>query len=128
MQAKIDTACARGYHKSATEHLDFLQGEILSMIQCGQWILPPYHLVKDLPNLRLSPLCVVPQWDQCPCIIVDYTYSGVNNDTLCLTPQEVMQFRHALQHHILETIPYADPQYSPVYLIKVDITNGFYCI
>ena len=126
-QAKLDAACACGSHKSATEYLDFLQGKILSMMQRGQWILLPYHLVKDLPNLRLSPLGIIPQHDQHPRVIIDYTYSGVNEDTLCLTPQEVMQFGCALQH-ILETIHHTNLWYGPVYLIKVDIAGGFYNI
>jgi len=124
-QAKLAAACARGSHKSATEYITFLQKEIIAMMQKGQWVLLPYHLVKHLPNLRLSPLGVVPQRDRRPRVIVDYTYSGVNDDTLCLAPPEAMQFGHALQR-ILQTILHADPRFGPVYLIKVDIADGFY--
>jgi hypothetical protein len=124
-QAKLAAACARGSHKSATEYITFLQEEIIAMMQKGQWVLLPYHLVKHLPNLRLSPLGVVPQRDRRPRVIVDYTYSGVNDDTLCLAPPEAMQFGHALQR-ILQTILHADPRFGPVYLIKVDIADGFY--
>jgi hypothetical protein len=38
-----------------------------------------------------------------------------------------MQFGHALQQ-ILETILNANPCYGPIYLIKVDIADGFYCV
>jgi hypothetical protein len=62
-QAKLHAAKTRGSHKSATKHLAFLQEEIISFMQKGQWILLPYELIKDLPNLRLSPLGVVPQRD-----------------------------------------------------------------
>ena len=81
-QAKLEATLARGSHKSAIEHLAFLQDEILAMMQKGQWILLPYALVKDLPNLRLSPLGVVPQRDRHPRVIVDYTYNGINEDTV----------------------------------------------
>jgi hypothetical protein len=72
-------------------------------------------------------LGIIPQCNWCPHIIIDYTYSGINEDTLCLTPQEVMQFGCALQC-ILETILHTNLWYGPVYLIKVDIADGFYCI
>jgi hypothetical protein len=56
---------------------------------------------------------------------VDYTFNGVNADTLRHAPLEAMQFSHALQR-VLEAIHNADPWYGPVYLIKVDIADGFY--
>ena len=124
-QAKLDAARTRGSHKSATEHLEFLQEEIISFMQKGQWILLPYDLIKDLPNLRLSPLGVVPQRDRRPRVIIDYTFHGVNEDTIRLAPREAMQFGRALQR-ILQTILNANPRYGPVFLIKVDIADGFY--
>jgi hypothetical protein len=60
-QAKLEEAKSHDSHKSSKDHLDFLLEEILSMMQKGQWILLPYELIKDLPNLRLSPLGMVPQ-------------------------------------------------------------------
>jgi hypothetical protein len=96
-QAKLNAARIRGSHKSATEHLKFLQEEIIAFMQKGQWILLPYDLIKDLPNLRLSPLGVVPQRDCRPRVIIDYTLHGVNKDTIRLAPREAMQFGRALQ-------------------------------
>jgi hypothetical protein len=78
------------------------------MMQKGQWILLPYALVKDLPNLRLSPLGVVPQRDRRPRVIVDYTFNGINEDTIRLAPTEAMQFGRALER-ILQGILHADP-------------------
>jgi hypothetical protein len=121
----LEATLARGSHKSAVEYLDFLQTAFLNMMKRGQWILLPYALVKDIPNLCPSPLGVVPQRDRCPRVIVDYTFNGVNADSLWLAPLEAMQFGHALQR-LLEAINNADPWYSPVYLIKIDIANGFY--
>jgi hypothetical protein len=83
-------------------------------------------LVKDIPNIHLSPLSVMPQCDRCPQVIVDYTFNGVNADTLWLAALKAMQFGHALQHLLLEAINNTDPWYGPVYLIKIDIANGFY--
>jgi len=58
---------------------------------------------------------------------VDYTFSGVNEDTLPLAALDAMQFGHALEC-LLHRIVAADPRHGPVYLSKVDLANGFYCI
>jgi hypothetical protein len=60
-----------------------------------------------------------------PRVIIDYTFHGVNEDTIRLAPREAMQFGRALQR-ILQTILNANPRYGPVFLIKVDIADGFY--
>ena len=62
-----------------------------------------------------------------PRLIVDYTFSGANDDTACLAPPEAMQFGKALQR-ILCKIAAADPAYGPVWLGKIDIADGFYRI
>ena len=38
-----------------------------------------------------------------------------------------MQFGHALQW-ILQRMHDADPRHGPIYILKVDITYGFYCV
>jgi hypothetical protein len=65
---------------------------MLEFAQKGFWVVLPYKLVKDFEKLRLSPLGVVPQWNQCPCLIVNYTYYDVNQETVILSPKEAMQF------------------------------------
>jgi hypothetical protein len=95
------------------------------MIEKGQWLVLPYHLAKTLPNLRISPIGVVPQRDQRPRTIVDYSFSGINQETCPLAPAEAMQFGKALQR-IIEDLVNADPRWGPVYLCKVDIADGFY--
>jgi hypothetical protein len=125
--AQNDAAMARGSHKSALQHLDFLEHEFVEMMDKGQWILLPYKSVRHLKNLRVSPLGVVPQRNRRPRTIVDYTFSKVNPDTLRLAPSEAMQFGRALPR-ILQNIFDADPRFGPVHLIKVDIADGFYRI
>jgi hypothetical protein len=124
-QARIQAAVKRGPHKSAKDHHAFLHTEMADMIEKGQWIVLPYDQVKDLPNLRISPIGVVPQRDRRPRTIVDYSFSGVNQDTCPVAPQEAMQFGTALQR-VVEDIVNADPQWGPVYLCKVDVSDGFY--
>ncbi|KAI2499709.1 hypothetical protein MHU86_14790 [Fragilaria crotonensis] len=115
----------RGPHKSSHEHRDFVFTEILDFCTQGYWAVLPYDEVKDWRNLRLSPLGVVPQRDRRPRLIVDYSFSTVNDETIALAPKEAMQFGRALQR-IIQTVVESDPRYGPVYLAKIDIADGFY--
>ena len=121
----ISRALARGSHKSAFSHLEFLREEMADMIEQGYWTILPYSTVSHLPHLRLSPLGIVPQRDRRPRIIVDYTFYGINEDTLPLAPAEAMQFSRAFER-ILRKIRHANRRYGPTYMIKVDIADGFY--
>jgi hypothetical protein len=125
-QQKQD-AIKRGSHQSADQHKGFLCEEFINLIRKGQWVLLPDDLVLHEPNLRLSPLGVVPQRDRRPRTICDYSFFLVNLDTIPLAPAEYMQFGRALWR-ILTTIHKADPQLGPVFLSKVDIADGFYQI
>jgi hypothetical protein len=96
------------------------------MIEKNQWLVLPYKQVKALlPHLRISPIGVVPQRDRRPRTIVDYSFSGVNQETCPIAPNEAMQFGTVL-HRIVEAIVNANPKFGPVYLCKVDIADGFY--
>ena len=77
-------ALARGSHQSALSHMEFLRDEMADMIDQGYWVILPYSNVLHLPHLRLSPLALVPQRDRRPRIIVDYTFWGINDDTVPL--------------------------------------------
>ena len=58
-------------------------------------------------------------------MIVDYSFSHLNDDTIPLAPREAMQFGRALQR-VLSTIVHANPRYGPVHMAKIDIADGFY--
>ena len=127
-KAQLDAMIQRGAHKSCYEHLDFLEEEFLDMIEKGQWLVLPYKVVRDLlPNLRLSPPGVVPQRNRRPRWIGDYSWSGVNEDTVPLAPTHAMQFGNAI-HRILRHLLLANPIHGPVSLSKFDIADGFYRI
>ncbi len=91
----------------------------------GYWIVLPYQQVRNLPNLRLSPLGVVPQRERRPRLIVDYTFSEVNQDTERVAHREAMQFGKALKR-VLRTILEAPATEGPCYLLKIDLSDGFY--
>ena len=83
-----------------------------------------WRVALRLKHLRLSPLGVVPQRNRRPRLIVDYTFSGVNDETACLAPAEAMQFGKAL-HRFLHKLVHADARYGTVYMGKIDIADGF---
>lgn len=124
---QLEAASQRGSHQSAHSYLGFLEQEMLDMVRRGYWTILPYNLVKDTPNLRLSPIGVVPQRERRPRTIVDYTFHHVNHDTRKLAPPESMQFGQALDR-LLYRIWSADPKFGPVYALKVDLSDGFYRI
>jgi hypothetical protein len=129
---RLATTLARGPHKSAFKYAEFLGQELGEFVLKGQWIVLPYDVVRKLPRritrqLRISPMGVVPQRDRRPRVIVDYSFFGVNDETAKLAPREAMQFGKALER-IIRNIVEANPAHGPVYLIKVNIADGFYRI
>jgi hypothetical protein len=122
---------ARGPHKSAYEFQEFLREEMLAFVRKAFWMVLPYDRVKKIEDLvkrlRISPLGVVQQQDRRPRIIVDYSFWGLNYDTLKLSHQEAMQFGQALER-IIAKVVLVDPRYGPVKFIKIDIADGFYRI
>jgi len=118
-------ALARGSHQSALSHLEFLRDEMADNIEQGYWTILPYSKVLNLSHLRLSPLGIVPQRDRRPRVIVDYTFWGINEDTVPLAPPESMQFGRAFER-TLRKIRQANRRFGPTFMIKVDIADGFY--
>ena len=115
----------RGNHPSAYAFADYLREEFGDMRQQGMFLVLPYELVRHLPQLRLSPIGCIPQRERRPRTIIDYTYSGINNDTQKLAPQESMQWGTALQR-LLWLIHTADRRQGPVLMSKTDLSDGFY--
>jgi hypothetical protein len=124
-KAEKQTAAERGAHPSASQYNDFLRSEMLQMCQKSQWTVLPFSVVVDEMELRLSPPGVVPQRERRPRTIIDYSWPGVNAQTLRLAPSEAMQFGKALPR-LLTMIFFADPRHGPVYLNKADVSDGFY--
>ena len=96
-RSKLKAALARGAHQSCNSHLDFLSEEFVDVINKGQWVVLPAAMTMELEGIRFSPPGVVPQRDRRPRWICDYTWFGVNADTLPLAAKEAMQFGHALE-------------------------------
>ncbi len=124
---QLEECIAQGPHTSTKEYAEFVNEEMADFCDKGFWTVLPFELVKDLPNLCLSPLAVVPQCECCPRLIVDLSFWGINDETICQAPQESMQFGHALER-ILYHVRHPNPKYGPVYIRKYDISDGFYHI
>lgn len=123
----LDARAERGSHTSADDHKEFLVEEYLDFGRKGFWVLLPYELVKDEPGLRLSPLGVVPQDGRRPRLISDYSFWGLNEETQKLAPEGAMQFGTA-PRRIAEDIMRSNPKFGPVYVMKNDMSDGFYRI
>jgi hypothetical protein len=124
---KKQEALQWGSHQSSVQHEVFLCEAFVDLILKGQWVLLPANLVLHEPILRLSPLGVVPQRERRPRTICDYSFFLVNLDTIPLAPAKSMQFGRALWR-ILSTVHHADPCLVPIFLSKIDISDGFYRI
>lgn len=94
---RCDDAILRGPDTSAHDERTFVFTEMLDFCAQGYWAVLPYAAVRSWQGLRISPLGVVPQRDRRPRLIVDYSFSGVNDDTVRLAPKEAMQFGRTLQ-------------------------------
>lgn len=128
--ARCDESMLRGPHKSAHDECAFVCEEILDFCTQGYWPVMPYSAVRHWKDLLISPLGVVPQRDRRPRLIVDYSFSGVNNDTVQMAPKDAMQFGRAL-HRVLAKIVHSDQRSGPVrsgpvHLSKIDVADGFY--
>lgn len=118
----------RGSHPSTRPYLGFLEQDMADMVRKGFWIVLPFDKViqrADIQDLRISPMGVVPQRERRPRAIVDYSFSGVNDETVKLAPNEAMQFGRAFDR-VLHAIHTAPPRHGPVYLSKIDLSDGFY--
>ena len=83
---QLNSANKRGPHQSAKLYRKILSLEFTDMINASQWVVLPYSIAKNLPNLHISPPGVIPQRDRRPRWICDYTWSGVGPSTIALVP------------------------------------------
>ena len=65
----------------------------------------------------------MPQVGSRPRLIIDFTWSGLNDIAELLSPMEAMRFGGALLR-ILKQVVTADPFLGPVYLGKVDLVGS----
>jgi hypothetical protein len=57
----------------------------------------------------------------------NYSYNGVNQASIPLTPPAAMQFIVALPR-ILQRLAYCNPAFGPPLLAKIDLAEEYYCV
>ena len=117
----------RGPHRSACDHSDFVREEFSDMVRKNYWTVLPAKDILSHPELRISPLGVVPQHQRRPRIICDYSFYGLNEATQPTGPHAAMRFGQALRR-IMTKIVRANPTFGPVHLGKFDLADGYYRI
>ena len=121
---RIYDGLKRGPHKSSHRGIEFLREVYADMMDKEQWTVLPASLVKDIPGIRLSPLGLMPHWNKRDRMILDYSFFGVNGDTVQLAPPEALQFGQTLKR-LLQCIHRANDVFGPVYMSKFDLSVGF---
>jgi hypothetical protein len=119
-------ALQRGPHPSASrQYSRFLLEDMWDYVHMGYWTVLPFDAVQHLPHLKLEPSRVVPQRERRPRPIMDYSFNGVNADSLPLAPHHAMQFGATLQR-LLQHMVYCNPAFGPPLLMKLDLADGYY--
>ena len=122
---RIDDALKRGPHQSSHRGIEFLQEEYADMMGKEQWTVLHVSLVKDIPGIQLSPLGLVPHQNRRDRMISDYSFFGVNDDTVPPAPSEAMKFGQTLKR-LLQRIHRANDVFGPVHMSKINLSDGFY--
>jgi len=122
-----DDCVAYDCDKSAQMHKEFIQEEMVDFIEKGFWVVLPYSIAKDLPDSAYSPLETKEEHDRQARLVVDHSWFLINELTKAHPHPEVMQFGGTLPR-LLYRVRHSDPHCDPVYTIKLDLADGFYCL
>ena len=114
-------------YQSTMDHTPFIREEFASMAGKGQGLVLTYLLDKELLGMRIITPGLKEKREGQPRWISDYSYSNINTDYLPIAALYAMEYGQALDHLIREVM-IADTSLVPVYVLKTDISNGFYCI
>ena len=118
---------AWGPHKSVIENAPFIHEEFASMVEKGQWMVIPYLVAKRLLGLRLIPPGVKMERDRRPRWLGNYSYYKTYSKTLPVSCLSAMQCGRALDRLLREMV-FADPALGPIYILKANMSDGFYGI
>ena len=97
------------------------------MLKQGMFIVPPYSLPRNSPQLRISHLGCVPQINRRPRMINDHTFSGINPVFHKIYPPEAMQWVQTL-HLILWLFFNSNQRHGGFLLSKTYLSDAFYQI
>ena len=86
---QLAAAIAYGSHNSCNRDPSFLRTEMRDFVEKGFWIVLPLEDAVGLNGLRLSPAGLIPQRGRRDRIVIDYTWSSVNEATRRLSPDSI---------------------------------------
>ena len=89
-------AICYGHHASSNKQAEFIHTELSEQLKVGHVAVYPLRAVTARHNLWLLSVAVIPQVGRSPCLIFDFTWSGLNNIAERLAPMEAMRFGGAL--------------------------------
>ena len=92
-----DEALGLCAHASVKKEVDFFHLEIIEQVQIRHIAVFSLTTVANLDKLWLSSLAVIPHSNLRPRMIYNFTWSGLNNTTARLAPQEEMCFGNTLK-------------------------------
>ena len=92
----------------------------MDCIACVSGKRHPWHSTEPATS-------IVPQRNRRDRIISDYSFFRVNEETVPLAPHMAMQFGQTLKR-LLQRIHRANDVFGPVYMPKIDLLDGFYCL
>lgn len=135
----IEEAVRRGPHKSATtpDAIELFKEDIKYQVDAGFAKIVEWDSIKcNLPpQLKISPVAVVPQTNRRDRIILDLSFpvrvgteiiqQAVNATTQRTSHPKALDFLGSSVHRILQFLAHAPSEY-PVYLSKYDISDGFW--
>ena len=78
---QLAAAIAYGSHNSCNRDPSFVRTEMRDFVKEVFWIVLPLEDTVGLNGLRLSPASLIPQRGRRDRIVIEYTWSGVNEAT-----------------------------------------------
>ena len=85
------------------------------------------YAVSDLPNICISPVDAIYQVGRQPQLILDFTWSALNQSTNRVSLEEAMCFGGSITR-IVQQVLITDPSLGPVYPSKVELANTNMCL
>ena len=95
------------------------------MLRKGKYFVHPHLIAKELLGLKFSSPGVKEDWNWQPRSFGDYSHYNMNIKSLIIAAFYTIKYVRSLDPLIREAV-IADPTLVLVYILKVDVRNGFY--
>ena len=89
---ELTRAILYGAHSSATKETTFVRTELAEQARAGHISLFPLQAVRHLPRLWMSPIKAILKRGRKPCLIYDFSWSGLKKSVTQVVHKEAMRF------------------------------------